>query len=183
MENFLLSKGCTGDYNIIGYTTYQKRINDNDHRSQFQANELFYGAPRYDWCLVQFEGNDIASNLQSPAQILGFLKFPAGTPSPYLVDDLLLSPEHIANHSSQDDNFYAVVHTATSYLSRDTLVKEFVSTIKLGDPYTHTYIVNVETIKDCLNVSLNWGGEGNKYFVRLPYRHWDNYFGLQIKKL
>jgi hypothetical protein len=34
-----------------------------------------------------------------------------------------------------------------------------------------------------LNVSLNWGGEGNKYFVRLPYRHWDKYFGLQIKNL
>ena len=63
VENFLLSKGCTGDYNIIGYNTYQKIMNKNEHRSQFQANELFYGAPRYEWCLVRFKGNDTASNL------------------------------------------------------------------------------------------------------------------------
>jgi len=92
----------------------------------------------------------------------------------------LLSPEHIANHFSQDNNFYDVVHTVTSYTPRDTLVKEFVSTITLGDPYTHIHIINVKAIKDCLNASLNWGGEGNKYFVRLPYRHWGKYFSLQI---
>ena len=87
--------------------------------------------------------------------------------------------DHIASNQSEDDNFHAVVHTETSYLSTDTLVKEFVSTIKLGDPYTHTYTVNVAVLKDSLNLSLNWGGEGNKYFVRLPYQHRGKYFSHQ----
>ena len=137
MEMFIISKGCGVDYNITGHTTFQTKLNKDDTRTQFQANELLYGASRYNWCLVQFDGNDIATNLLCHAQILGLLQFPAGTPSPYLVEDLLLSTNYIANNSSTDDRFYAIVHTATSYLSRNTLIQTFISKIKLGDPNTH----------------------------------------------
>ena len=59
VENFLSPNGCKGDYNIIDHATFQKRFNNNEQMTQFKANELFYEAPRYDWCLIQFDENDI----------------------------------------------------------------------------------------------------------------------------
>ena len=73
VENFLISKGCVGEYIITGYTTFQKQLNNDVARTLFQANKLVYGAPRYDWFLSQFDDDDIATNLLYPAQILAFL--------------------------------------------------------------------------------------------------------------
>ena len=41
-------------------------------------------------------------------------------------------------------------------------------------------MVSVDSIVDLLNVSQDWGGIGNKLFIRLPCRDWGKHFTRKI---
>ena len=177
---YLVGQGCCFNFSVKGYTTYHKTFGDNDKATIFQANSRYYGKERYDWCLVQFDGDDDPENLIYASKILGFVEFDKGLPTPHLVEEMNHSPTHIMTHQLIDETKYVVIHTTKTFLNPNTLIDEFVSEVELGDPLTHIYVVNVECILDPLNVSINWGGCGNKHFVRLPYRHWGKHFTQRI---
>jgi hypothetical protein len=61
-----------------------------------------------------------------PAQIVGFFKYESrGIPTPELIDNNL-SLADIKDQNMIDDTMYAVVHTATSYVSLEELEGSFV---------------------------------------------------------
>ena len=71
---------------------------------------------------------------------------------------------------------YAVVHTATSYVSWEELERSFVITFTLGHPKDCVYVVSVENITDPLFVFHDYGNDGLNYFCTLPYKRWGAYF-------
>ena len=83
-------------------------------------------------------------------------------------------------HELKDTSKYVVIHTTTEYVHPNSLIDEFVCKVTLGDPQTHIYVVSVDSIVDSLNMSQNWGGIGNKFFIRLPYRDWGKHFTRRI---
>lgn len=122
----------------------------------------------------------MAEDLIYASKILGFVEFDKGLPTPHLVEEMNHSPTHITTHQLKDETKYVVIHTTKNCLNPIVLIDEFVSEVELGDPSTHIYVVSVECILDPLNVSINWGGCGNKHFVRLLYRHWGKHFTQRI---
>ena len=177
---YLVGQECNSNFSIKGYTTYHKTFGDNDKVTVFQANTRYYGKQRYDWCLVQYDGDNDTEDLIYASKILGFVEFDKGLPTPHLVEEMNHSPTHITTHQLKDETKYVVIHTTKNCLNPIVLIDEFVSEVELGDPSTHIYVVSVECILDPLNVSINWGGCGNKHFVRLPYRHWGKHFTQRI---
>ena len=166
----MYGQGCRYDFEVTGFTTYQKKFENHDKTTIFQANHSYYGQSRYDWCLIQFDGEDDPENLICPSKILGFVEFHKGLPSPFLVEEMNYSPTHIRSNDLKDTNKYVVTHTTTHYEHPNALIDEFVCKVTLGDPQTHMYVVSVDSIVDSLNVSQDWGGVGNKFFIRLPHR-------------
>ncbi len=96
-----------------------------------------YGGKRYHFCIVQFsdtslQGIDTFSTC--PAQIVVFFKYESrGIPTPELIDNNL-SLADIKDQNMIDDTMYAVVHTATSYVSWIELEQSFVMPFTLGHP-------------------------------------------------
>ena len=80
----------------------------------------------------------------------------------------------------KDTSKYVVIHTTTCYVHPNVLIDEFVCKVTLGNPQNHIYVVSVDSIVDSLNVSQDWGGKGNQFFIRLPYRDWGKHFTRQI---
>ena len=132
--------------------------------------------------MVQFKDDDniIETYKTCPSQILGFFTYSTtGIPTPYLVNSGA-SLSDIMQNQLQDKNVYAVVHTATSYVSWDSFEQKFIIPFTLGELSTCVYIVDVENITDPLFVFPNFGDEGRNYFCTLPYRRWGSYFRNQI---
>ena len=98
---YLYGQGCRSDFGVIGFTTYQKKFDNHDKTTIFQANHRYYGQSRYDWCLIQFDGKDYPENLICPSNILGFVEFHQGLPLPFLVEEMNYLPTHIMTHESQ----------------------------------------------------------------------------------
>ena len=77
-----------------------------------------------------------------PRQDSWFFKYTtAGTPTPYLVNDLQYSPAHVCSDNMVDDTVYVVVHTSSTYMQWDQLEEDFVRSFRLGD-----------ITKDCLHI-------------------------------
>ncbi len=75
-----------------------------------------------------------------PAQIVGFFKYESrGIPTPELIDNNL-SLVDIKDQNIIDDTMYAVVHTATSYVSWKKMEKSFVMPFTLGHPKECVYL-------------------------------------------
>ena len=60
---------------------------DSDKVTIFQANTQYYGKQRYDWCLVQFNGDNDPENLIYSSKILGLVDFDEGLSTPHLVEE------------------------------------------------------------------------------------------------
>ena len=108
------------------------------------------------------------------------MEFHEGLPTPYLVQELNYSSTHIMTRELEDTIKYVVIHITTEYVHPNSLIDDFVCKVTLGDLQTHIYVVSVDSIVDSLNMSQNWGGVGNKFFIRLPYRDWETHFTRRI---
>ena len=113
VEKYLYGQGCRYDFEVTGFTTYQKKFDNHDKTTIFQANHSYYGRSRYDWCLIQFDGKDDPENLIFLQKILGFVEFHKGLPSPFLVEEMNYSPTHIRSNDLKDTNKYVGIHTMT----------------------------------------------------------------------
>ena len=142
-----------------------------------------YGGKRYHFCMVQFadtllQGIDTFSTC--PAQIVVLFKYESrGIPTPELIDNNL-SIADIKDQNMIDDTMYAVVHTATSYVSWKDLERSFVMPFTLGHPKEFVYVVSVENITDPLYVFKDFGNDGLNFFCTLPYKRWGAYFKNKI---
>jgi hypothetical protein len=139
------------------------------------------GKSRYDYAMISFVSDDGKTNT-CPAKILGFLKYNVtrGIPTPHLCTDLGLSLSDIRKQDNVDEHDYVIIHAASSYLTWDRLMDEFVVPFHLGDVKTCLYIVKVEAILGPLFVFQNYGGEGKKLFCTLPQRKWAHYFDRRL---
>ena len=75
-----------------------------------------------------------------------------------------------------DDTMYAVVHTATSYVSWEEIAHSFVMQFTLVHPKDCVYVVSVQNIMDPLFVFDDYGNDGLNNFCTLPYQRWGAYF-------
>ena len=96
-------------------------------------------------------------------------------PTPELIDNNL-SLSDIKDHNMIYNTMYAVVHTATSYVSWKELEPSFVIQFTLGHPKECVYVVSVENITDSLFVFHDYGNDGLNYLCTLPYKRWGAYF-------
>jgi hypothetical protein len=87
-----------------------------------------------------------------------------------------LSLADIKDQNMIDNTMYAVVHTATSYVSWEELERSFVKQFTLGHPKECVYVVSVENITDPLFVLHDYGNDGLDYFCTLPYNRWGTHF-------
>ena len=79
--------------------------------------------------------------------------------------------------NANDNRLYAVIHTASDYLSWQTIEKDFVAQFKFGDEDKCIFIVDVDTIISPLFVFKNFGGsdsdKGNyfceKFFLTISW--------------
>ena len=71
---------------------------------------------------------------------------------------------------------YAVVHSATSYVSWEEIARSFVMQFTLGHPKDCVCVVSVKNIKDHLFVFQDYGNGGLNYFFTLPYKRRGAYF-------
>ena len=79
-----------------------------------------------------------------------------------------------------DNIMYAVVHTATSYVSWEEIAHSFVMQFTLGHPKDCVYVISVENITDPLFVLHDSGIDGLNYFYTLPYNLWGTYFRIRL---
>jgi hypothetical protein len=127
-----------------------------------------YGGERYHFCMVNFFDGNEETQSPCPARILSFVQFETnGFPK----------PEPLENNSNA---LYAIVHTATKFITWNELDSLFVLPFCLGDVKTCVYIVNVSAISDPLFVCPNYGKDGLHYLCCLPYRRWGKYFEKKI---
>ena len=69
----------------------------------------------------------------------------------------------MAQNQLRDTNVYTIIHTATSYISWETIEQKFIVPFLLGDLATCFYIVDVKNITDPLFVFQNYGEDGRSY--------------------
>jgi hypothetical protein len=159
---------------VHGYTSARITLEEQNKPVLFYAYTEMYGSQRDHFCVVAFsDGNGDSKRTQlCPAQIILFVEFiTPGFPTPYS-----------SNHGNQvNTSIYAIIHTATDYLSWDKLRSNFISPFTLGDPKTCVYIVDIQNIGEPIFVFKNYGKSGNQYFCSLPYRRWGEYFQKRIK--
>ena len=153
----------------------------------FHANELYRGDKWYDWGMVQFDGDEgqDSADLTCPAKILGFFKYvSSGIPTPYLNEEMDFSTEHIYSKGLRSDTtMYAVVHTASTFLSWNKVLDDFVSPFTLGNVKDCVYIVDINCLAAPLFVFQDVGGVGTnnkQHFCVLPYKKWGRYFGEKV---
>ena len=134
--------------------------------------------------MIDFQSEDGTSST-CPAKIPGFVRYDItlGIPTPHFSDDEELSLERIQENMAIDNNVYAVIHTASDYLSMECFQEEFVSSFTLGDISQCLYVVKVEAIYGPLLNFQNYGSVGDdkgKLFCALPTSKWGQYFDTQI---
>ena len=152
----------TDEFTIDGYTSVRIILPDREEPTLFHANPKVYGNDRYHFCMIHFSDGDgdLGERNYCPARILSFVRF--------TTKDFPTPDRH--------DSVYAVIHTASHYLSWEKLDREFICAFTLGDIKTCVYIVDVRTITNPLFVCRNYGKSGNQYLCSLPYQQWGNYF-------
>ena len=182
LRQFSFGHGYTAQYTVTGFTTWNCGLHDDtDTRTIYHATEYMNGKPRYDYAMISFLSDDGKTNT-CPAKVLGFVKYNAtrGIPTPHLCTDLGLSLSDIRQQNTSDEHDYVVIHAASSYLTWDRLMDEFVVPFHLGDVKTCLYIVKVEAIEAPLFVFKNYGGNEKKLFCTLPQRKWAQYFDRHL---
>ena len=139
---------------VHGYTSAHLFVDGVPERILFHANPYIYGGERYHFCMVKFTDDNDENEYTCPARILSFVQFPTGgIPTP----------------DGNDNGVYAIVHTASDYMSWEDLDKSFVLPFCLGDMRNCVFIINVNSICDPLFVCPNYGKEGINYLCCLPY--------------
>ena len=185
IRKFAVAHSWTGPLDVTGYTRGTKMFEGIEGASQFHASEYLSGSSWYDHAMVQFyeDGKD-PSDSMTPARIYGFFRYRSkGVPTPFLIHDLGKDPTQIQSERLEDDKLYAVVHTASDYLSWKTIERDFVAQFKFGREDQCIYIIDVDAIISPLFVFKNYGGVGSdreNYFCALPRRKWAQYFDRRI---
>ena len=182
LRQFSFGVGYRDEYSVTGFTTWNCGLeSESDQLTIYHATEYMNGKSRYDYAMISFVSDDGKTNT-CPAKILGFLKYNVtrGIPTPHLCTDLGLSLSDIRKQDNVDEHDYVIIHAASSYLTWDRLMDEFVVPFHLGDVKTCLYIVKVEAILGPLFVFQNYGGEGKKLFCTLPQRKWAHYFDRRL---
>ena len=88
-----------------------------------------------------------------------FFKYESrGIPTPELINNNF-SLADIRGQNMIDNTMYAVVHTATSYVSWEELERSCVMQFTLGHPKDCVYVVSVEHITDPLLVFDDYGND------------------------
>ena len=103
IKKFAMHQKWTGASQLVGYTSYQTKFDNDTSNIIFYANEFVHGGKWYDWCMLQFsvesttDSDRISSgDLIAPGQILGFVKYESkGIPTPHLVNNMGLDNEEI----------------------------------------------------------------------------------------
>ena len=93
------------------------------------------------------------------------------------------SPEHIYSEGLSDNSMYAVVHTASTMVSWNKVLDDFVSPFILGNVKECVYIVDIHCITAPLFVFEDVGGiapNTKQHFCVLPYKKWGRYFGEKV---
>ncbi len=178
VKSFACSQNYYDSFQVTAYTSACLLLEKYSTPVLFYANNYMYGGKRYHYCMVQFadrlQGIDTFSTC--PAQIVGLFKYESrGIPTPELIDNNL-SLADIKDQNMIDDTMYAVVLTATSYVSWEELERSFVIQFTLGHPKDCVYVVSVENITDPLFVFHDYGNDGLNYFCTLPFKRWGAYF-------
>ena len=163
LKAFALTHKWMSPFVVHGFTSARVDVN-REQKVLFHANPYVYGGERYHFCMVNFIDNDNKEHT-CPARIMAFVQF--GTKN-------FPSPDDATNA------VYAIVHTATEYLSWEDMEKSFISHFCLGDMKLCLYIVNVNNICDPLFVCPNYGKDGLHFLCCLPYRRWGSYFRYQL---
>ena len=182
VKTFACSQTYYDSFQVTAYTSARLLLEKYLTPVLFYANNYLYGGERYHFCMVQFadtlQGIDTFSTC--PAQIVGLFKYESrGIPTPDLIDKKI-SLQDIKDQNMIDDTMYAVVHTATSYVSWEELERSFVIQFTLGNPKDCVYVVSVENITDTLFVFHDYGNDGSNYFCTLPYKRWGAYFRYRL---
>ena len=161
-------EGWRQPFCVHGFTSANLRVESQNDTILFYANPYVYGSERYHFCMVTFVDGDEEMQSTCPARILSFVKFATDNfPTP---DQMDKSPNEL----------YAIVHTATKFITWEELDSSFILPFCLGDVKTCVYIVNVAAISDPLFVCPNYGREELHFLCCLPYRRWGNYFGHKL---
>ena len=183
VKSYACSHKYYDSFQVKAYTSARLQLENYLTPVLFYANNYLYGGEHYNFCMVQFadtslQGIDTFSTC--PAQIVGFFKYESrGLPTPELIDNNL-SLMDIKDQNMIDDTMYAVVHTATSYVSWKDLERSFVMPFTLGHPKECVYVISVENITDPLYVFKDFGNDGLNFFCTLPYKRWGAYFKNKI---
>ena len=104
-----------------------------------------------------------------------------GIPTPYLIQEQGLTLEEIEEDNMEDEIMCAIVHTASQWLTIDTMEKEFSETFLLGDVNQCLYIVDVKSIIAPFFVVAN---ENDPSMIcMLPQKKWGKFFDRCLDKL
>ncbi len=168
LRTYALSQGWKDSFIVHGFTSAYLHCESYQDTNLFYANPFVYGGERYHFCMVNFFDGNEETQSPCPARILSFVQFEThGFPK----------PEPLENNSNA---LYAIVHTATKFITWNELDSLFVLPFCLGDVKSCVYIVNVSAISDPLFVCPNYGKDGLHYLCCLPYRRWGKYFEKKI---
>jgi hypothetical protein len=154
---------------------------------------IYYASPNingkewYDYAMIEFKDDKDETNT-CPAKILGFIRYniTLGIPTPHFVElDENCTTELEENGMLlEDKHTYAVIHTASDYVSLNDLDTNFVMSFKLGDISKCLYIVKIEAIHGPLFVFDNVGSdEEDKKFCTLPLKRWGEFFTTELNNV
>jgi hypothetical protein len=170
LKTHACAHGWKETFAVHGYTSARITLQGRTEPVLFHANAQVYGSARYHFCMVHFsDGN--GDKQHCPARILSFVRF---TTKDFPTPNCPIGNENMQERN--DDTVYAVIHTASNYLSWEEIANKFICGFSLGDPSTCVYIVDVCSITDPLFVCRNYGKSGQHYLCSLPYRQWGKYF-------
>ena len=70
IKKFALDQKSHGAFQLVGYTSYNTKLDGDDSHTIFHANEYTHGGPWYDWCMIQFHQYDIPASQTMCALII-----------------------------------------------------------------------------------------------------------------
>ncbi len=150
-KSYACSHKYYNSFQVKAYTSARLLLEKYSTPVLFYANNYLYGSERDHFCMVLFADTlmkGIDTFITCRAQIIGFFKYESRViPTPELIDNNL-SLADIKDQNMLDDAMYAVIHTATSYVSWKELEKSFVMPFTVGHPKECVYVVSVENITD-----------------------------------
>ena len=96
---------------------------------------------------------------------MNLIHYIAGVPTPHLIGDMNLYTEGIFDKSMVDKTTYAIVQSATEYLSWKKIEEDFVTPFTLGSTTDNLYMVKLEHLIDPIFVIYDYGGQTGRFFV------------------